>query len=185
MNIAIDFDETLFPTLGNIINIYNNRHDTNISIEQITTYSLRECLDTEIANEMLSMFGQKETYENLQPYKYATEIVQKLINQGHGIFIATATEVNNLKWKEDLLQKYFPFIPKHNLIRIHKKDLLKVDVIIDDYLNNLMNSEAEKICFDCAWNRDQQIEHQYNIHRAYSWDDILNIIKNLETENRK
>ena len=59
-------------------------------------------------------------------------VIQELINKGHQVFIATATDAKNLVWKEELLEKFFPFIPKENVIKIHKKELLKLDVLIDD-----------------------------------------------------
>ena len=116
MIIAIDFDETLFPTLEKVVDIYNERHNTDLSLNQITTYNLYECLDTAIADELLNTFLDKEVYDDLRPYDGAIKMVEKLVKQGHTIYVATATNTKNLEWKENLLQLYFPFIPKNNII---------------------------------------------------------------------
>jgi 5'(3')-deoxyribonucleotidase len=177
MIIAIDFDCTLFPTLEKVIEIYNKRYNDNISVEQINTYDLYESLDKDVADKIIDIFCDQEVYDNLQPYEYAVDVIKKLIVHGHEIFIATATCAANLCWKEKLLQKHFSFIPKNNLIRIYQKNLLNVDVIIDDCLDNLINSDAKKICFDHSWNRNKKIDSKYNIYRAYSWIELLNIIE--------
>ena len=177
MIIAIDFDCTLFPTLEMVIDIYNQKYNESISLDQITQYSLYETFHKEVADKLFEIFWDEETYKNLYPYDNAIEVVKSLVSKGHEVYIATATTVKELYWKETLLQKYFPFIPKNNLIRIKNKSLLKCDIIIDDYLDNLINSDAIRICLDYPWNRNKQIEQEYNIHRTFSWDEILNIIE--------
>lgn len=177
MIITIDFDCTLFPTLEKVIEIYNKKYNNSIEIDQIKKYSLYESFPKEVSDKLFEIFWDEETYQDLYPYDNAIDVVKSLVVKGHNVYIATATTVKELGWKENLLQKYFPFIPKNNLIRIYHKNLLKTDVIIDDYLDNLINSDAIRICLDYPWNRNEQIEQEYNIHRAFSWHDILNIIE--------
>ena len=185
MIITIDFDETLFPTLQKVIDIYNAQHNDTLSLEQITTYNLYECLDSSVADTLIELFCKKDVYDNLQPYKGAVKVVKSLIDRGHEIYIATATDVKNLEWKEQLLQRYFPFIPKNNLIRIHQKKLLNTDILIEDNLNTLTESFAERICFDHMWNHNDIKDYTYGIKRAYNWSDITNIINNIEKEMKK
>lgn len=185
LKIAIDFDETLFPTLEQVIEIYNKRNDANIELSNITTYSLYDCLDTNIADDMIELFCDKEVYDNLQPYKGAIRAVKTLIEQGHEIYIATATNVKNMEWKEQLLQKHFPFVPKDNLIRLHNKALLNVDVLIEDSLKNLTKTFADRICFDQIWNRDEEKDYVYSISRIHHWGEIVNIINSIERKNKQ
>ena len=37
LTIALDFDETLFPTLEKVLEVYNKRHDANIEFDRITS----------------------------------------------------------------------------------------------------------------------------------------------------
>ena len=185
MIIAIDFDETLFPTLEKVIGIYNQKHNTDLSLDQIATYNLYECLDTATADELLNTFLDKEVYDDLRPYEGAIKAIEKLVKQGHAIYITTATNVKNLEWKERLLQVYFPFIPKNNIIRIHQKSLLKVDVIIDDNMKHLTESFADRICFDQSWNRSLSKDYSYGIYRINHWSEVPNIINDIEKEMKK
>jgi 5'(3')-deoxyribonucleotidase len=184
MIITIDFDETLFPTLEKVIEIYNQRNNTTVSLDQINTYSLYESLDCSVADKILELFCDREVYDSLQPYQGAIAVTKTLIDKGHEIYIATATDVKNLIWKENLLQKYFPFIPKNNLIRIHQKKLLQTDVLIEDNLTNLINSFSERICFNQLWNQSTTKDYAYDITRVYSWNDVIDVIKEIERKNQ-
>lgn len=183
LKIAIDFDETLFPTLEKVIEIYNKRHDVAVDISTITTYSLHNSLDQHIADELVELFCDKEVYDNLQPYKGAVRAIKTLVEQGNEVYIATATNVKNVEWKENLLQKYFPFIPKNNLIRIHNKALLNVDAMVDDSLDNLTNTLADRICLNQPWNVSDEKDYVYGIYRIHHWGEIINIINEIERKN--
>lgn len=185
LKIAIDFDETLFPTLEKVLEIYNKRHGTNIELSQITMYNLSDSLGIDIADELIELFVEKEIYISLQPYKGAIRAVKTLVEQGHEIYIATSTDVRNMEWKEELLQKHFPFIPKKNLIRIHNKSLLNVDVFIEDKLDNLKSTFADRICFNQPWNIDDDADYVYSISRIHHWGEIINIINNLERKDKE
>lgn len=185
LRIAIDFDSTLFPTMDRVLEIYNKRHGTNIELSQITAYDLHDSLPYDIAEELLSIFVEKDAYDNLQPYKGAVRAVKTLVEHGCEIYVATSTDVRNMGWKEDLLQKHFPFIPKNNLVRIYDKSLLNIDVMIDDKMDNLVRTFADRVCFDQPWNRSSSKDFAYDIYRVQHWGEINNIINNIERKNKE
>lgn len=185
MIIAIDFDETLFATLEKIIEIYNRRYNASLELSQITTYNLHDNFQEDVADKLIELFVDKEVYSSLQPYKGAVRAVKTLVEQGHEIYVATSTDVRNMEWKEELLQKYFPFIPKKNLIRIHNKALLNVDVLVEDKLDNLKSTFADRVCFDQPWNRDEDADYVYSISRIHHWGEIINVINELERKERE
>ena len=145
LKIAIDFDSTLFPTIDKVIEIYNKKHNTSLDISKITVYNLYDVFPADVADELIELFVDKEVYTSLQPYKGAVRAIKTLVEQGHEVYISTATDVRNMEWKEQLIQKHFPFVPKNNLIRIYNKSLLKVDVVIDDNIDILKSTLADRI----------------------------------------
>ena len=186
MQIAIDFDSTLFPTMEKVIEIYNKKNNASIDLSQITAYNLYDCFGEDVADELISLFVDKTTYNSLQPYKGSVKAIQSLVNRGHEIFVATATDIRNLEWKEKLLQRYFPFIPKENLIRIHNKKLLNVDVLVEDKLDNLTQTLfAERVCFNQPWNVDKDTDYAYNIYRINNWGEINNVIQSIERKEKE
>lgn len=180
MIIGVDFDNTIFPTLEAVIELYNDRYGKQISFDAINTYSLYDCFDTNVANKIIDIFCERELYDNLRPYPGATHALKTLSEYGHTILILTATDADNLKWKEALIQRYFPFILKDNIIRVHNKKLIKTDVLIDDCLDQLTNSMCERVCFDQLYNKNSIKDMVYGIHRVTSWNDVCDVVKNLE-----
>ena len=65
------------------------------------------------------------------------------------------------------------------------KSLLKADVLIDDCLDNLISSFAERVCLDHPWNQNELKDYSYGIRRAYHWSDIVNIINDIDKEMKK
>lgn len=185
LKIALDFDETLFPTLEKVIEIYNNKHSTNIELSQITTYNLYGCFDTEVADELLELFVDKSVYDCIQPYKGAVRAIKTLIEQGHEIYVATASDMRNMEWKEQLMRRHFPFIPKNNLIRIYNKKLLNIDVLVEDSLDNLTQTFADRVCFDQPWNQSTSKDFAYGIYRVHHWGEINNVINTIERKNKE
>lgn len=183
--IALDFDETLFPTLEKVLEIYNKRHGTNFELSQITTYNLSDSFESDVADELIELFVEKDVYSSLQPYKGAVKAVKTLVEQGHEVYIATSTDVRNMEWKEQLLKKHFPFIPKNNLIRIHNKALLNIDVLVEDKLDNLKSTFADRVCFTQPWNRDDNTDYVYSIYRIRNWGEIINVINTIERKSKE
>lgn len=185
LRIAIDFDETLFPTLNNVIEIYNKRNSANLELSQVTTYSLHESFEQNIADALLELYCDEEVYRDLQPYKGAVRTVKTLVERGHEIYVATASDSRNLGWKERLLREYFPFIPKDNLIRIYNKQLLNVDLLVEDNLDNLTQTFADRVCFDQLWNRSETKDFVFDIHRIHHWGELNNVINEIERKNKE
>ena len=185
LKIALDFDGVLFPTMERVIEVYNKKHNSSIDMSQITMYNLYDDFDSGVADELIELFVDKNVYDYLQPYKGAVRSVKALVEQGHEIYIATSTDVRNMEWKEELLKKHFPFIPKKNLIRIHNKSLLNVDVLVEDKIDNLKSTFADRVCFNQPWNQDNDADWVYSIYRIHHWGEIINVIQNIERKDRE
>ena len=185
MIIGIDFDDVLFPTMQTVIDIYNERHNTNLKMTDITSYKFCDCLDDSVAKEFISITNEQMLYDRLKPFNKAVQVISTLIKRGHKVIIATATDAKNLCWKEELLEEFFPFIPKTDVIKIHEKGLLRVDVLIDDCLNQLISNFCERICFDRPWNRNKDKDFVHDIYRVSSWNEVMNIINDIERKDEE
>jgi 5'(3')-deoxyribonucleotidase len=185
MIICFDIDNTINDLAEKAIALYNARANKNIQIADITTYNFYDCLSKEDADGITALFKDKELWDSLKPLPYSQEVLKKLSKQGHRIFLATATDPINFEWKCDWFSKYFNFIPTDNIIRIMDKSLLKIDVMVDDHLSNLTNNICERVCLNYPWNQSKSKDYAYDIKRAKNWNDIINIINNIEKEMRK
>lgn len=185
MIICCDIDNTINDLTAKTIALYNARSGKSIKMPNVTTYNFYDCLSKEDADGIIALFKEKKLWDSLKPLPHSQESLKKLINQGHRIFLATATDPINFEWKCEWLSRYFSFIPIDNVIRIMDKGLLKIDVMVDDHLSNLTSNFCERVCLDYPWNRAPGKDFAYDIKRASSWNDVVNIINNIEKEMRK
>lgn len=185
MIICCDIDGVLNDFVPKLLKHYNTLSNKNIQLQDITTYHFTECLPKEDADGIARLFTDQDFLNSLQPLVGAQSVLKKLIKQGHCVIIATATEECNFAQKCQWMKAYFPFISADNIIRIVDKSLLKVDVLIDDNMDNLIGSFSERICLDYPYNRSTSKDYAYNIKRADNWDDVIEIINTIEKEMKE
>lgn len=178
MIIMCDIDGVLNDLIEKTLSIYNLENNKNIQMSDLDRYSFCDCLSEEDANGIINLFKRKDLWEYLSPMPDAQWGLKTLIDDGHEVYLATATHHENFSWKVNWIAKHYPFIDIHNIICIHNKGLLKCDVMIDDCIDNLIRSTCKRIVIDHPWNQDEVQE--YNIHRAYNFVDVVDIIKSME-----
>ena len=185
MIIVCDIDGILNNLAGRTIEVYNSRSNRNIQLSEIVSYNFYDCLPKEDADGIVSLFKEKSLWDSLKPLEGSQSGLKQLIKKGHRVYLATATDPINFEWKVKWIKQYYPFIPDDNVIRIMDKSLLKCDVLVDDCLDNLIGSSADRVTLDYPWNHNELKDYAYGIRRAYNWSDINNIINNIEKEMKK
>jgi 5'(3')-deoxyribonucleotidase len=183
MIIVCDIDSVLNDLIPKTLALYNSRTGKKIRLSNITTYKFYECLPQEVADGICELFKEKELWDSLEPAHDSQWGLKTLINNGHEVYLATATLPENLPWKVQWIKKYFPFIDTQNIICIQNKGLLKCHIMIDDCLDNLTSNICERIVINHPWNQNKTKEYVYDIHRAYSFKDVVNIIKKIERKD--
>ena len=185
MKIGVDIDSVLNNLSECALKMFNEHSGKNVCLEDLTSYDYYECLPKEDADYMISLFSNKELWDELEPIKDSQWGLQTLVNNGHQVLLATATSPVNFAWKVEWIAKYYPFFDQKNIIRIMDKSLLNVDVLVDDCMDQLTKIICDRIVLDYAWNRNEIKDKVYDINRAYSWKDIVNIINTIERKNQK
>lgn len=183
MIICVDCDNVLNDFTEKILALYNTRNGKNIQIEDITTFNFYDCLPQKDAEGISSLFKEKKLWDSLVPLRKSQQILEQLVEWGHTVYIATATDPINFHWKCAWLKHYFSFIPTNNIIRINNKGLLKCDVMIDDHIDNLTSNICERIIIDYPWNQDKEKDYVYDIYRINHWGEIPKVINNIERKN--
>lgn len=143
-----------------------------------------------VSDELDSKFWKEYLYDYVtkEPSrKYASEVIQKLKNEGNEIYIVTAryltdkdTDEGNqmreivINWLKE--QKIY-----YDKIVFSPEDKLKtcldnnIDIMIEDKVENINNvsTKIPVICFNAGYNKNCSGK---NIYRVYSWYDIYNLI---------
>lgn len=130
---------------------------------------------------------------NIEPRKFASEVIKKLINDGNEIYIITARgsflshsskvmlyEKNKkvvIKWlkKNKIPYDKIIFSPEDKLNICMEN---KINLMIEDKVDNInkISSKIPVICFHAGYNEEC---NGNNIYRCYSWYDIYLKINDL------
>jgi 5'(3')-deoxyribonucleotidase len=121
-----------------------------------------------------------DIYQELDPIPGACEGMYELVARGHDVIVATAVPKSaafGLHGKQVWLRKNMPFFSLDNLVSIHRKDLLRADLILDDGVHNLVpcqEADMLAVCLDNPWNQD------WHGLRVQDWAQFLRLVTDVE-----
>jgi len=183
MIIGIDIDNTLVTTSAAVLEYINERLGTNFTIEDIKEYYIENLLNPQYQWIVKESFLNKAMWQKVKPIKDAFETVEKLYDDGHTIYFCTSTEPENLRKKIKYISRHTNFsydFVKNHMINIKDKRLVRLDILIDDYVENLIGDRTYfSLCLDYPWNRFIGENFTYDFKRVYNWKEIYNEINKI------
>lgn len=185
MIVALDLDCVINNLMEKTLEFYNTHNNKNIQMSDLTSYNFYDCLKKEDADGIIKLFKNKALWDSLTPINGARDGLKKLVDDGHKVYIVTATAPENFAWKIQWIKKYFPFFNPNNVIRMMDKSLMQADVIIDDCLDQLLaHKMCDRICLDYPWNRNIT-DFIYDIRRCQNWKEILEAVNQIKKEKEE
>lgn len=185
--ICIDIDCTLNNLVHEWIDQLNKIYGLSVTYDNIVEWSICEAYPSLKEEDVYAPIYDTDMLSKLKPLPDSQKYVKQLIEDGNKVYISTATSHDVINEKIKWLDKYFPFINKDNVIVIKNKQMLLCDVMIDDYVDNLVYGCYKGILIDCPWNHNFNIS-EYGIRRAYDWKEVYENICDIKTsveERRK
>ena len=141
-------------------------------VEEIFPHMTKECA----AAMTETIFGTDRFWADMEIQPKAQQVVKKLIDKGHEVYIVTApwpTAKNCKSEKEEWIKRFLPSFDLRNIIFCYNKNLLTGDLIIDDAPYNISNNNCKySIIFDYPYNQDTKATF-----RAKDWSEIDKIIQ--------
>ena len=130
-----------------VLTIYNEDVGDNLTVDDIKDYYIEKYVKPETRETFYEYFTDKRVWKRIKLIDNCVDIIKEFYNSGHDIYFVTSTEAENVYKKSKWLQRNFPFLNiRKRLICIHNKKLLEgLDVLVDDYLGNLVGSKYHKI----------------------------------------
>lgn len=184
LNVGIDIDNVINNLAEILLKVFNEDTGQNVKLSDIKSYYIERWVDSKYSDKITALFADKRVWKQISLVDNCRNFIQKLVEDGHRIIFVTATDPSNIAKKFSWLSRNFPFIDiKRNLVMIHTKQLLsELDVLVDDYENNLIDGNYSKILLNYPWNNGINDE-RYGIIRCNDWREIYNeICKIAETE---
>jgi 5'(3')-deoxyribonucleotidase len=154
--IGLDYDCILANTTEEVVNLYNFYTGENLQLEDITEWDFSKVVPDKYVKLIFDLFYNDRLWNSIKPLPESQ-------------YYTTYPE--NVKIKTDWLLKQYPYINEKNIIITHNKQIIGVDLMIDDYEKNLINGHFSKILLDYPWNRNIN-DKEFGIMRAYNWKEI-------------
>lgn len=179
MVIAVDCDDVLCNLQEVVVKIFNERYGTYYTLHDFTEYDIMNVLPTADAVKMRSIYGEPGLYDHIKPSPGAQEVLQKLINMGHTVYIVTDAIPETYSEKIEFIQRFFPYIDTAHIVSMKHKHLFKCDVMVEDNMTNLLAGQHYFRCvMNWPWNQSSK-DWVYGIYRCYGWDDVLAAINEI------
>lgn len=173
--IGIDLDDVLWDLLQAWINRYNEITDDDVKVEDVKSWDVSK-YTSKCSKEMLFyILEQNDFWESVNPRPNSPRYLKQLIDDGYDVVIVTASHYKNLNHKMERFFELFPFINKEQVIVTHRKQMIDMDILVDDNPANLSDSSYIKVLFDTPHNKWLN-EREIGAIRLSNWEEIYNYI---------
>ena len=172
MRLLIDMDGVVADFLSHWCEVFNERYNQKLKPSDIKTWRMHESIPGATQEACEDLIWEPGFFFNLKPIPGAIKAIEQLHEQGHEIVFVTSCLAGHAD-KHAWLKRYFSFPVRVTFTA--EKYLVKGDVLIDDYMVNLQQWQAEwpdgmPICFAAHYNE------QWQGLRAYDWDSVSMLI---------
>ena len=173
LKVGIDVDDVLYTCVPYVCELINRDYPYDYPIKEahFTDWGYAK---HPYYQKMFDYFKTEEFTYNQPIIKGAKEFIEKMKEIAE-IFIITAVHYESLTARAKRLIEDFDIDPSH-IILGSRKDLVELDVMLDDAAHNILESKAKfPILFRRPWN-----EYLTGVLSVHSYDEVLEIIKTIE-----
>lgn len=178
--VLVDLDDTLTWFVPEWLKWLNNKYGCHVQYEDVREWDFSYLYPTLTAKQMHEPLGLPEFWKSVKIREDAKLYLKELYDCGFEIFLCTATYYKDIAMKYDIIIKeHFPFIDWSHVIVTKDKHMIKGDYLIDDYENNLIDGDYDKILLTVPRNKSFNAE-SHGIKRCSDWSEIKEYIMNVE-----
>ncbi len=170
LSVALDIDDLLMECTSYAIQLANEKYeyDPPITIYEASGWGkLGKRVD--VVHEF---FAEASFYENQPVYEGAKEFVSKLSEMAD-VYVCTAIPPEFMGIRAKQIMREFPQIPKDHIYMGFRKDKINVDILFDDGLHNVLNSNAQyPILMRRPWNQEAT-----GMLAVNNYDEFLKVVE--------
>ena len=170
LSTALDIDDLLMECVPYAIRLANEKYqfDPPLSIYEVDRWGK---LGTR-ADVIFEFMDDPEFFKNQPVIKGAREFVRKL-SQMTEVFVSTAVWPQYMTLRYQRILEEFPEIPPDHILIGARKDKIDVDILFDDGMHNVFNSNAAyPILMRRPWNREAT-----GILAVNTYDEFLKLVE--------
>lgn len=181
--VACDIDGVLNNLIEHVVNIFNRKTGDELTIDDFKHYNIYQCLEYSDAKYFEQLLLDSNSLCDLAPCCGSQVALHKIVNDGHHVYLVTATDPSAIKAKWEWVERYFPYMSKSNFIMLEDKHRFDCDVMIEDCFETLVKGcTYHRVIFDRPWNRgyrEETVDSLYGVTRVKNWDDVYKTINNI------
>ena len=166
IRVGLDVDDTLYECNSYAVAIINRRHpdEEPLRIEEIKSWGGAE----RHGDERIALYSDPEFVRTQPITEGAQEFVKKL-SEIADVFFVTAVPARCMSARAERLVKDFPEIPAQNIIMGTRKDIISLEIMLDDGAHNISSSRAAyPVLYRKPWNTGLS-----GLLSVNSYDDFL------------
>lgn len=170
LRVGLDVDDTIYDCNAYALSIINSRYpdEEPVSINEITGWGAYG----RHADERIALYSDPEFVRTQPLLPGAARFVRELSKLAD-VFFITAVPAGCMTARAERLMHDFPEIPPQNIIIGTRKDVMVVDILLDDGAHNISRSKAAyPVLFRKPWNT-----YLSGLLSVNSYDDFLHLCK--------
>lgn len=166
--IAVDMDEVMADTLGELLVRYSREQNTSLTKQDIQGKWLWQVLPPKGQELIDSYLLSDGFFEDIPVIPGSQEVLLRM-SRRYQIFVATAAMAfpASFNAKYRWLRRHYDFLSPQNFVFCGDKSILHADFLIDDMPRNLASFQGEGILFTAPHNI-----HTPGYRRVDNWQDI-------------
>ena len=179
MLIAVDVDGVVLDTHSEVLRRYNIDYGDNLGLDDIQVWDMSRFAKPECGAKILGYFENPEVYKFAYHIVGALAGVRALRDAHHRVVYATTPARNTAGVKLEVLTALGFLDYPEDYIECTDKNLVRADVLIDDYAPNVNLFQGKRILFDRPWNANSIV--YYGVLRARDWKQVVGLINGFES----
>lgn len=180
MTILVDVDDTIEYFLPAWVDAINKTYGTSVRAEDVDDWDTTKFFEGLTRENLWDAIADESFWKTVKPREDAKIWLKKLVDDGHDVYLLTASGARSIKPKFDyIVNTHFPYIPWNKVIVCSNKQMVKGDVLVDDAPHNLVGGEYEKILLSTTVNKGFD-ERSIGATRCDNWEQVYKFINELD-----
>ena len=176
LTILVDMDDTIEDLSGAWAEWLNSKYGLHTHRDELRDWDVAKAFPSLSAGQVYAPLYDDSFWSTVRPINDAPEFLFKLIEDGHKVFIVTASAYETIKAKMNgVLFRYFPYLTWDDVIVTSKKQIVTGDILVDDGPHNLFGGVYLPVLMDAPHNQKFNNE-EHKIPRVYGWKEVYELI---------
>ena len=169
LQIGLDVDDVLYDCNAYALSLLNAAEciEPPLTVHQIRSWGE----GNEGVNRRLHYFGEPDLVRS-QPILPGAQAFVRRLSEVADVFFVSAVPPQCMSARAMRLAEDFPEVPTKNILLGHRKDLVHLDILLDDAAHNIVHTPATyPVLFRKPWNM-----HLSGLLSVTGYDDFLHLV---------